>query len=955
MKTGPSPLESEDHVNGTPSASRVRKDRYATLLFLSLIVAGLMGNYFPFSIVNAHFVFGSVFAMLALQIFGWGRGVLAAAVISGYTYLAWNHPWAIVTMTGEVAVVGWFMTRNKLTLVSADALYWFFIGIPLGYFCFHGISDLSASNSLFLMTKQTINGITNALFARMIFYGYSLRLSPVHLPFREVISNVLLLFLLCPVLTLLALGGKTAMAESDHNVRATVYGDSRKATESLKRWLEDRKRAVTTLAQMAGSLPQEQMQERVDQARTSDPNFLRIKLMDKEAKVIAHSPLNDELGRSNLGKSFADRPYVPLLKQGLKPMLSEVMISRIDRPDPIAIVLAPVIRGEEYEGAVGGILNFDRIEEILRNSCSGFEARYTLLDRNSNVILTNCGDRKLAMRFSRGRGSLNYLDQGLSQWIPELPPNTSAIELWGKSLFLNESAIGDLAEWKLILEQPVAPFQKRIYDAYVQRFFLLSVVLIAAFLVSEFLSRRIVATIEQLRLLTHDLPGKVALDSPILWPASTIQETSELIANVRGMADMLRAKFAEMREVNRSLEERVRERTEALRQSQDVLKEANLKLHESQIATLNVLEDRQAENKMRKLNEEALLDAQKRLRRFIDSNIVGVVIATPSGEVIEANDYYLRLIGSTRQEFERGIVDWRGITPPEWLPADEKAIEELRERGTCTPYEKEYVLRDGTRVWVFLCDVMLPRPEEQIAAFVLDITESKRAKDDLARSREELRKLSAHLIVSMEQERRRIARDIHDELGQVLTALKMDLFWLKSRLSKDRHEELVKKIMGMSMLLQGTSKSLKRMCSELRPDLLEEFGLVAAMQSHAEEFQNRFGSHCVLEFESEDLPIGKEAATALFRIFQEALTNVAQHSQATEVRIAVGEKEGHLCLSIRDNGVGFDPTAGYGSESFGLIGMKERTHIVGGEFNLETSPNQGTRIEIRIPIDQGGQ
>jgi signal transduction histidine kinase len=127
------------------------------------------------------------------------------------------------------------------------------------------------------------------------------------------------------------------------------------------------------------------------------------------------------------------------------------------------------------------------------------------------------------------------------------------------------------------------------------------------------------------------------------------------------------------------------------------------------------------------------------------------------------------------------------------------------------------------------------------------------------------------------------------------------------------------------------------------------------MQWHAEVFQKRFGTPCVFEFDREELPIGKEAGTALFRIFQEALTNVARHSQATEVRATIEQKGSALCLLIKDNGVGFDATAGSGRESFGLIGMKERTHILGGEFNLETMPDQGTRIEIRIPTDKGGQ
>jgi signal transduction histidine kinase len=235
-----------------------------------------------------------------------------------------------------------------------------------------------------------------------------------------------------------------------------------------------------------------------------------------------------------------------------------------------------------------------------------------------------------------------------------------------------------------------------------------------------------------------------------------------------------------------------------------------------------------------------------------------------------------------------------------------------------------------------------------------ELAERMRTEEELERSREELRRLSCHLLSSREEERASIARDIHDDLGQILTALKMDLFWLKSNLPEDGQESVVKKISDMSLLLQRTSKTLKRICSELRPDLLEEFGLVAAMQSYAAEFQKRFGIRCLFEFDREDATVGKEQATALFRILQEGLTNVARHSQAQEVSILIEHTGNTLCLSIKDDGIGFDPGGDPNSKSFGILGMRERTRILGGEFRLEASPRGGTVVEVKIPIYQGG-
>ncbi len=141
----------------------------------------------------------------------------------------------------------------------------------------------------------------------------------------------------------------------------------------------------------------------------------------------------------------------------------------------------------------------------------------------------------------------------------------------------------------------------------------------------------------------------------------------------------------------------------------------------------------------RKKAEDGLRLAIEHIRQIIDSNIVGVVIADAAGRIIETNDYYLGLIGYTRLEFEKHMVNWRAITPAEWLAVDEKALGELRERGKCTPYEKEYARRDGTRVPVYLANAMLSGPDNQIVAFVLDMSERKQAEDALRRSEKRLR------------------------------------------------------------------------------------------------------------------------------------------------------------------------------------------------------------------------
>ena len=558
-------------MSSASSADKMLNRSIAIPLYLALIAAGLAGNVFPFSILNAHFIFGSIFAMLALQICGWRWGVLAAAIISSYTSVAWNHPWAVLTMTAEVAVAGWLFTRPRFPLVTSDGVYWLFIGIPLGYLCMHDISGFPASSALFLMTKQGINGIANALLARLVFTAFAPRLQAQPISFRETIANLLMFFVLFPTLMLLTLSARADLTETDRQLRTSLLKDRRQVTDNLDRWLEDRQRVVAELAARAASLPPERMQPHIEQAVAADTNFLRVGLLDRDAIVVAYCPLQDELGRPMIGRSYADRPYLPTLKETLKPMLSEVIPSRFGRPEPIAIMLAPVVVAGEFGGYAAGILNFERIHTILENSSSGLDIRYTLLDRNGNVIMTNREDQAPMTPFAQGKGSLQVLDEQISQWVPELPPGVSTIELWGKSLYLVESTVGKLAEWKLILEEPVAPYQKMLYKRYTTAFFALFLILIAAVAMTEFLSRRIVRPLRQLGHITHNLAARVESGDPIEWPRSAVLETDQLIANSQTMAASLTAKFVENRQMNERLEQLVEERTEELRRSQDSL------------------------------------------------------------------------------------------------------------------------------------------------------------------------------------------------------------------------------------------------------------------------------------------------------------------------------------------------------------------------------------------------
>ncbi len=387
-------------------------------------------------------------------------------------------------------------------------------------------------------------------------------------------ANLMVFFVLCPALILLAISSRVDLAETDQSIRASLLQQSQRVTISMEEWIENRKIAVHHLAEMAATLSPLQMQPHLKQALMSDANFSRIALLDKKATIVAIFPLIDELGQRNIGKNFADRPFIPVLKRTLKPMLSEVVMARVGIPKPMVTILSPVVIRGEYGGYITGILNFDRIETILRINSTGQEMHYLLLDKNGNVIVTNRKNQKVMTPFSRSKGTMTRAKTDeIARWIPELPPNASTIDLWGKSFYVMESTVGSLAEWKLILEQPVSPFQRKLYKSYSEKIILLFLILLASFALAEFLSRRVVATIGQLSGITQDIPEKLSSGHQQAWPQSTIRETSYLIDNFREMADSLLDKFRENRQIKESLEQRVEQRTEELSRSEALLRD----------------------------------------------------------------------------------------------------------------------------------------------------------------------------------------------------------------------------------------------------------------------------------------------------------------------------------------------------------------------------------------------
>jgi len=322
-----------------------------------------------------------------------------------------------------------------------------------------------------------------------------------------------------------------------------------------------------------------------------------------------------------------------------------------------------------------------------------------------------------------------------------------------------------------------------------------------------------------------------------------------------------------------------------------------------------------------------------------------------SGKVF-VDERWANLIGYTSAEFEGTWEAWKALIHPEdlgWVRATQQAS--YRSSGTLTV---EYRMRakNGDWRWMLCLGNVQERAKDgrpsRVTGTHLDITDQKDAEVTLRRSETQLRRLAARLEAIREEERKAISQEIHDELGQALTGLKMDLAWIDGQL--DENLGLSQRVREMMGQVDATVEAVRDLSSRLRPALLDDLGLSEAVEWQVEDFERRSGLRCDLTISVDDPEIAPESAIAVFRILQESLTNVARHAQASRVAVELSRAHRRLVLRVSDDGRGIDATELVDEGTLGLLGMRERAAGIGGTLHIDRAVEGGTQVTVRVPL-----
>jgi len=354
---------------------------------------------------------------------------------------------------------------------------------------------------------------------------------------------------------------------------------------------------------------------------------------------------------------------------------------------------------------------------------------------------------------------------------------------------------------------------------------------------------------------------------------------------------------------------------------------------------------------LRQRYEAALMDSERKYRDLYDNAPDMYYSLNRDGIIVDCNETQARTLGYRKDDvIGRHVTDF---LTPQSRRVYEKEFATMQEHKALYGIEREFVRKDGT---TFPASVNVYVETDghgglvRTKAIARDMSEPKRVEQELRRSREELRNLSAHIQSAREEERALIAREIHDELGQVLSKLKLDIAWLKKRIHGDQ-QPLLEKADTMSGLVDNTIRTVQKISSELRPGVLDYLGLSAAVEWQVKEFRERTGISCSAEIAPDVAVEDKNIATAVFRIFQETLTNIIRHAAATHVAVSLKHEDHTLLLEVHDDGRGIAPDKITDRASFGLLGMRERARYFGGIVEISGTPDRGTSVLVRIPGD----
>ena len=544
----------------------------SALALAILMAAGLAGNYFRLPLFfGVDFLFGSILALIVVQLYGILWGILTAAIASSYTYILWGHPYAIAIFIGEVFFVGLFLSRQRYNLLLLDGIYWVCIGMPLIWLFYSILMQMSPNSVGLISLKQTLNGIFNALIASLLIAHLPLHRWTNHsqvgttISFRQILINLLVALVFFPVLTLMVLDSRRTLSDSQTQIQVDLNHLSSTIATELETWYQPHLQALEELSRLAIQSelrPSAALQDSTELVQKIFPDFRNLYIVSGlRQTLIAYPPLaeDDQINSE-----------CPIDSSG--PVLEKAAENTLE-------IKVPIVRGSTHLGCIVGEISLENLNQLLTAVTSDPEVQITLTALNNRVITSTSQRRVEAGIFDIHQGGeLRPLSPTTFQRLPA-EPNLPLMVRWKKSFYVRQQPMSELLPWNLSVEVPAASQIDSQENLYINHLATILVIGLLGIVLATTISPWLVKPLTQLSWATSNLPNKLLKGEPIDLPPSRVAEIKSLTNNFQLMAGNLKQNFSEIRQANEELKAT---QTKLIRSNQELEQFAYIVSHDLQ-------------------------------------------------------------------------------------------------------------------------------------------------------------------------------------------------------------------------------------------------------------------------------------------------------------------------------------------------------------------------------------
>ena len=894
-----------------------------------LVLLAFLGNFYALPLFyGADFVFGSAAVLLIIYFFGPIWGVAAAVVINSYTYFLWGHPYGFIIFTLEALCVGLIFKKRRRNLVLVDGLFWLCVGIPMNALFYFLLLHMDATTGTFIILKQGINGTFNALLASLAinhpplyrFLGGARARKSVSL--QETAFVILAAIVLIPALLLTVVQIRGERRQTENFIVSDLKQLTTNIQTHLASWYRQSLYPVNQLALAAGDrtiIPLENLQQKTEILQRSFPDFHSLHVEDASGTTVACYPAVGEKG-STIGVNLAGREWFQAVKAGHSTYLSDVFVGQKMTPSPVITLSVPVLNGGRFLGAATASLDLQRIKGFLGPYGKEREVRITLTDSQGRVIASNVPERVPMQVWDwKKNGVVSQISPGTYRWLPDSTKMPSMTR-WKKSYFVQVVRIDSTIPWTLVLEAPLAPYQKHLYAIYVLNLTIMSVLVLLTLFLAFALSRWLAKPLTTLAMVTSGLPDRISSRKAIEWPTSQVQEIHSLIANYQSMTQALKGNFQDMED------------------------------HSNALATTN--RELKVEIDERKQAETALRNSEAKYRSLIDNASEGILLFDLSGKIREANQEMQNMYGHSRGELAH--LHLSALHASAELDRVNAAFQECMRTGKVSLLDCWLQCSDDTKVPVDITASRIEFAGETVIQWIY--------KDISDRQKSDAERLKISKLESLGVLAGGIAHDFNNILTVILGNITLARLQLQEpgevlhRLKDSENAAVRAKDLTQQLLTFARGGAPVKKVIRIESLIKEAAGF--AIHGSAVKCEFVFAENIrALEADEGQLSqvIHNLVLNAVQAMPEGGTLTIAAHNASDPV-------DGKRCvvISVRDAGAGipqdllqkiFDPYFTTKRQGSGL-GLATCYSIIkrhGGTISVESTPGQGTTFQVQLP------